>query len=395
MAIVNLREERRCGDGFLTEYLKYTEHQESPEDFHTWVGLSCVASAMGRRCWINRGSYNIYPNIYTVLAAESATLHKSTCLKLGVRLLKEALPEDLNFFAQKITTEAFIKFLNSTYEKQKISEGIIHASEFSVFFGKSATDPTLLQTLTDMYDCPGHWSYSTMTRGVEHCNNICINMMAGSTPDWLKSSLPTESVGGGFFSRLLIIYRQECGRKIPFPEDCYNSSVEIAYRNCINDIQVVRNMGGEYRWEKRAKEMYANWYYSFNDASDAPPYLRGYYGRKGDNIIKLAMICSASKSSVRKITDQDIMFAITLLNENEQYMKGIINLLGQTEEGKRNEKILYIIRKRKSITHSQLLQSLSHQMNKDEIALVVATLIESNLVKKDFDGRKFIYHAIT
>ena len=65
----------RLLDDWLTTYTEYTSEQESPALFHLWVGTSVIASAMERRCYINRGYYTLYPNLYIVLIGESAPCH--------------------------------------------------------------------------------------------------------------------------------------------------------------------------------------------------------------------------------------------------------------------------------------------------------------------------------
>src|SRR3990167_2442403 len=46
--------------GWLKDYLDYTSGHEAPEDFHVWVGLTIIGSAIRRRAWIN----NVYHNYY-------------------------------------------------------------------------------------------------------------------------------------------------------------------------------------------------------------------------------------------------------------------------------------------------------------------------------------------
>ena len=93
---------------WLEKYLEYTEDQESPSIFHLWVGLSLISAVLGRRVWIDRGYYFLFPNLYVVLVAGSARARKSTALGIGVGLLKKA-GVDVNIISQKITPEAFIK----------------------------------------------------------------------------------------------------------------------------------------------------------------------------------------------------------------------------------------------------------------------------------------------
>lgn len=395
MAIINLpKRDRKCKNGFLVDYLEFTKDQESPEDFHCWVGISLIGSALRRNCYMKRGTYTLYPNLYVVVVAESAALHKSTALNIGVEVLRESNPEHA-FFSQKITTESFIHFLHEQFEETQTSVAIVHASEFAVFFGKSISDPTLLQTLTDMYDNPSYWSYSTLTRGKEECNNVCINMLAATTPEWIKTSLPEDALGGGFTSRLLFIPRYETDRSNPFPEDTMDEATLKHRANCVHDLGLISGLRGNFSWDALAKRHYAEWYEGTlkHQQHNAMPGLRGYYGRKGDTVIKLCMISSVSHDDSMNIQIRDVESAIKLLNENEQYLPQVLNFIAQTDVGKRNIRVLNLIKKHKDVPHSKLLQSISHQMSGMELRDVIDTLEQTGEIKSEGLGRarKYTY----
>lgn len=395
MAVVLINKtERKCLNGLFSDYIEYTSNQESPEDFHLWVAISTVACALSRNVWLDRGHYKLYPNLYTVLIAESANLHKSTAIRIGTRLLREVGQEHFNIFSQKTTPESLIKILSEIYEETKASVGIVEASEFSVFLGNTKKDQTLIQLLTDLYDCPAFWDYTTVGRGKNICNNVCINLLGGSTVEWMKSSLPEESMGGGFFSRLVPVYRITSERKIAHPEDVQYSVNGLLRENLIHDLKQIMQMQGPFTWTPKAKVMFSDWYIDYNKPEQAPPQLRGYYGRKGDMLIKLSMICSASHEDSRKITDRDFEFARRILTENENYMLKLTSVMGQNEEGNRVEKVLYAIRRAGVVDHSSLQRMVSHQMNKDTLKMCIDTLLDSHQIDRTHDGKKFVYRAL-
>ena len=387
MAKINLKETRKCTDGFISSYLEYTKHQESPEDFHTWVAISLMASALGRNISINRGYFNVYPNLFIVLVAESAKLHKSSAISIGENLLLEACGEEVNLFSQKITTEGFHHFLSDLYKEKKQSVGTIHASEFSVFFGKSILDPTLIHLLTDYFDCPSERSYTTIGRGKELAGLICINMLAGTTPEWMKSSLPEDTLGGGFFARLLPVFRFETDRSNPFPEDSIDDpDCILARANCLHDLGIISRVRGQFTWTERGKIGFGDWYDDPDyrkEPADSPSFMRGYYGRKETMVIKLAMIHSISYGESMKIDVEDIIWALKKLQANEKYMADITKYMGASDSGKRISKVLELVRKHGKIQHSHLLRLLSNQMARDELQIYIDTLIESGQIVKE------------
>lgn len=392
MAIINLSPPaRKSKDGFFQEYLNYTKSHESPEDFHLWVAMTLLSMAVRRNVYMNRGYYKLYPNIYTILVAESALLRKSSSIRIGLNLIKEALPADLNIFAQKITPEGLIHYLALISEEKKKSEATIVSDELAVTLGNCAKDPTLLQLLTTLYDSADRFEYATISRGIEKCENICVSMLAGSTPEWLKSSMPEDAVGGGFFSRLIIVNRLECGRRNPHPEDTIDPQVKEQKEICIGDLRAIAEVKGEFKWEPRAKQMFSDWYCDYNEPDKAASHLRGYYGRKGDTIIKLAMLCSLSQNDSLVLTERDFNFSLKLLNENEQFLNDIVNKMGQTQTGKDQAHVLNIIQNAGFISHSQLMRRVSYKFDKDMLRLLCETLRETGQIESGFDGRSNFY----
>jgi hypothetical protein len=410
MAIVKNPEynKRKCKDGLIAEYLKYTAGQESPIDFHLWTCIGLIAITMGRTSWCPRGAAgNIHPNLYIILVAESALARKSTALNMGIKPLREALPE-LEGLGQKITPEALIGVLSDICEKDetKKAEAFIHASEMSVLLGKSKLDDSLLKLLTDLWDCPDTFTYQTRGKGKEHMRDVCLNMLAATTPDWLKNSVPEESLEGGFFSRLILVQRPATGEKNPFPEDNYTTASRDAHQNIIHDLKVIHTcVQGPFEWELDAKKAYANWYCEYNSPENASSFMRGYYGRKGDFVIKVAMISSANFSNARKITKDDIMFAVKILNENEIFTRELVRFMGTTVSGKifvsvRNRigkhvvsytdgqgKVQQVV----GMAHADLMRSMGHQIKAAELGDVIEALVQSDEIETFYDGSKKLY----
>src|SRR5262245_47344511 len=65
---------RKPSVGWLDLYLKFTERQESPAEFHLWAGIAALGHVLGRRVWLDRfEGGKIYPaQIMVVIVSESA-----------------------------------------------------------------------------------------------------------------------------------------------------------------------------------------------------------------------------------------------------------------------------------------------------------------------------------
>jgi hypothetical protein len=376
-----LNQERACTNGVLMSYADYTRFQESPPDFHIWTGIAIVSSLLGRNVWVDQGYFKVYPNLFIVLVGKSAIAKKSSALGIGLDMLTE-VDHEFPLFSQKVTTESFIQFLAERTTKFGKAEGLVYSPEFSTFLGRSDKDQTLIQTLTDYYDCPNYRSYSTRGRGKEEMKDVCLNLLAGSTPEWLKSSLPEDSIGGGFLSRLLLINRNEPGNREPFPADRMTPEVSIHKKNVLNDLKIVRSMQGEYKWTQEAKSLYSTWYKDYLDKEQAKcnPFMDGYYGRKGTSVIKMAMICAASLSSDLEIKSENVEFAISLLNSNEVFMKQVVENISQSEMGQKIDYVRNIVWRKPNLPHFELIRKVSRKLNSMELRQIMDTLIEGGEV---------------
>src|SRR5215510_5429957 len=172
------------GDSFLDLYMSYTQRQESPELFHLWTGITLLASVMGRKCYIDKGYYKLYPNLFVILVAGSAKCRKSTGINIGVGLLKELLKDlpAVKVVSGKITPERFIDELQALSAGKADSPGLlVHSSELSVFLTKQSYGEPLIHILTDLYDCPDEWSYKTKNSGEVFLRDVFINIIAATT----------------------------------------------------------------------------------------------------------------------------------------------------------------------------------------------------------------------
>src|SRR5437867_8440908 len=114
-------------DSWLDTYMEYTLDQESPDAFHLWTATTVLAAAMGRKCYINKGYYKLYPNLFVVLVAGAAKLRKSTAINLGI-----ITPDEIELFEHvpntliingKITPEKFIQELSDAKTPDPNSNG--------------------------------------------------------------------------------------------------------------------------------------------------------------------------------------------------------------------------------------------------------------------------------
>jgi hypothetical protein len=287
------------------------------------------------------------------------------------------------------------------------AEATIEASELSNLLGQAKMDDTFIKVLTDLWDSPDYFTYHTVGRGIEKLKDVCLNMIGGSTPAWLRNSVPEEALEGGFFSRLILVHRPPKGEKNPCP--IVSAEQREHLENVKHDLACIRNnMSGEFIVEDSAQQLFSEWYCTMNHPEKAESFMRGYYGRKGDFLQKVAMCLSASYSDDMLITYDDMALALRLLNENEVHCAKMVKYMGTTQEGNKHVQVMNLIRRgtvncppddttgltkeqirnemytpvvKVGIKHSELIRKLSYKMKKDDVTASIDSLMDSGDIR--------------
>ena len=368
---------------FMEGYLEYTSKQESPEQFHVWSAISIIASALGRSCWMNRGYYTLFPNMYVVLVAESALCRKSTSTKLAMQLLRYTGKDIIN---EKLTMAYLYKHL------AKASKGtgtdaalVIYAPELGVFLGSDAHATGLVAAITSLYDCPEIAEYLTKNSGQDVIHNPVINILGATTLDWMSTNLPGESVEGGFTSRVIFVVEDAPRHRIAWPKV---TSVETDLKSkLIEDLLQINALKGQFKVTDEAMEMFNTWYIECKEPDD--PRLRGFFGRKGDHILKAAMIMSVATRDDLLLDAIHIDLAIQAIEKVEKKMPIAFRGVAFSKSAKNVDRILSQIEKAGGkVEHAKLLKKNSCYLNGKEFAEVIQTLIDSEQIFPVLFGNK-------
>ena len=374
---------------WIHKYLLYTEGQESPTRFHVWSAISCVASTLARNAYMYRGYYAVYPNQYIILVAESAMCRKSTAANIAI---KDILTQSraANLLRQKMTAEFLCVELA---KKERINNAVtIYAPELAVFLGSSAFQSGLIPLLTDLYDCPADADYKTKGSGEFLMKNVCINIMGCTTLDWMSNNMPGDTIEGGFTGRVLFVVAEDPRKRVAWPsvtEEQLKQRQELIYymMNLAKKI-------GEFKPTKKAREVYEDWYNQLGEPKD--PRLRGYQGRKGDHVLKVAMSFSAADDSFGTIDEPHIRLALGVLNAIEKLMPLAFRGAAFSKTSKDVDRVLRQLEKLGGkATHSILLKRNAHYINAEEFRKVMDTLKETGDVAEETRGRARTYRIIT
>lgn len=322
---------KRHYDDWINAYLKWTENTEAPRAFHWWVAVSVLAGALQRRTYINMNSFDWVPNFYIILVGKAGLVTKSTCLRAGESLLRKANKK--------------IRFGSSSGSWQAIAEEIAKANfapitggfstcPISFFVSELGTflDPNnreMLDFFVDSWDAQrGEFKRVTKSGGTLTIPMSCVNIIAGTTPTWIKENFNQTMIGGGFASRLIFVFGSAKRRLVAYPGlDAFTTEFEERKKHLIDDLAKITNLEGEMRLTQDAIDWGTKWY---EDHYRKPRQLvgerfDGFYARKQTHLHKLAMILSVSEGDSLIVDAHHLQTANEVLLRVERDLAGVID----------------------------------------------------------------------
>jgi Protein of unknown function (DUF3987) len=367
---------------FLATYMDYTKKQESPGEFHLFTAMTLVGAALGRKCYMNRGYYKLYPNFFTILVAGSARCRKSTAINIGIDLIK-AVPT-LKVVKGKTTPERFIQEIEPVSGNGASINVLVHSSELSVFLSKQQYSEPLIHLLTDLYDCPNEWTYKTKNKGENTLRDVFLAIIAATTPDGVSKGIPPSALEEGFASRVLFVYRADTDRRNAMPELTEEEVCQREYLRIM--LTEIGQMEGEFKLEQDAREWFIEWYNNMEQPSDKR--MQGFFGRKHDHLLRFGMVMAASSKRML-INIKDLEGALTSVELIETTAPQAFSEIGGDQNTTFMSRAIVTLQRRKRIAHSELLRLL-YPLRADMFKAIMETLIESCFVKRD-ETRPNIY----
>lgn len=371
--------------GWLHDYIEYTRQTEPPTIFHFFAGVTILGATIARRQFFPRGSGDIFPNICAVLVAPPGKCKKTTACNIAVNLFRRI---GGNVLADKITPEAIVE----SFQKQPTATGLIYAPEWSVFLGRQQYMEGLVPMLTALFDCPTVWSSTTIMRGSSQLQNVALSHLAATTIDWMQSSITKDAFAGGFMSRLLFIVQKETSRIFPLPPPL-NATLG---KKLIDGLLALQHITGEVAMSPEAQRWYVMWY-TARHSSGVEKHFAGYFERKPDRLIQLAMVMNAAEDPKSlELNAQTLQHSEKILNFLERHLPGAFEELASSGVGGDQLHLLNQLRKAKGqeLDHSTWLRMNTSKMNADMFKKYLETLMQSKMITVDKTrSRYYLLHA--
>jgi hypothetical protein len=394
---------------YLNDYLSLVEDTESPRIFHIWGAVFGMAAALGRRCWLPFGTFDIHANQYILLVGTPGT-RKTTAANQAKKLLPSSVrlaPSDTGGQRQGLVIAmagedtSHKEFLNGAElgakentissltqleeitndpleeEAIEIAEADKHhlavvASEFSRFIGQN--NLSMLDFLGERYDGEDY-RYLTRQSNIT-LKNTLMNILACTTPTMLNNSMPPAAGGQGFLSRMILVYGTRKYKQVPRP---MAPNVELVAKIKERLGDAYHRLSGPFDETPDGRAFSESLYNYPIEITDSR---FGYYAeRRYTHLIKLAMCLAASRGE-RIITKSDYEESHRILRATERGMPDALGEFGLNPLALLKQEILEQLRATQGpLTMEQIVAMFHRDARSREIAEVINDLLKMGQVK--------------
>mgnify|MGYP004417314662 CR=1 FL=1 len=229
--------------------------------------------------------------------------------------------------------------------------------EFNDFIGNGNIE--FISMLGNMWDYHGLYKNRIKTGKSVEINNPTISIIGGNTPTGFSLAFPTDILGQGFFSRLLLIYADRTDRRITFPPPPPPESTE----RILSQLKRIKQTAiGSARLEASAERLLDK-IYQRNTAIDDVRF-ESYSNRRFTHLLKLTILTSAARSSNR-ITEIDVIYANTILSAAEHAMPRALGEFGKAKHSDVSHKIIQLAEGTHQIlTFKEIWRHVSNDLEK-------------------------------
>lgn len=400
---------RQNRDDFFSAYLEYSKDSEVPTTFHRWSMITALGAFLGRQFYFSHGEFDINPNMYTMLIGSPGT-RKSTAIKLVKKLLIAAGYETIA--ADKTSKEKFLMDLSGDTSdgsegmdrswgpkkaenldalldgslwgeddsSQPDRECFIMADELNDFMGNGNIE--FISLLGSLWDYNGTYRNRIKSGKSIAIKNPTVNILAGNTPVGFSMAFPSETIGQGFFSRILLIYGEPNGRKITFPSRAEQSATDaiVAYLR-----KIKTSVSGAATLSKGAELLLDRIYKESIRVDDVR--FEHYSNRRFTHLLKLSLICAAARISCI-IDERDVIYANTILTHAEHFMPRALGEFGKARNSDVSHKIIQLAERYEGvISFKDIWAHVSSDMEKmGDLATLLQNLVAADKLQGTSGG---------
>jgi hypothetical protein len=371
---------------FVELFLEHTQYYESPGSFWKWAAYTAIGAVLRDNCFRTLGDHRVYPNLYTLLLADSAVHRKGHPIKLCEELVKRA--KSTKVISGRSSIQGILDEL-SRGETDKVTGKIISGG--SALFSASelsagiVNDPEAVKILTDIYDFKEEYTSRLRGSGVFRIKNICFSLIAASNEELLRDVYDGKAIFGGLLGRTFLVRPNEFR---PANSLFAIQNQEESLKKLEEKLKEFAKLIGEFQITPGAEEAYNDWYVPFRRSYEHKSDRSGISGRIHTSVLKLAMILAVNHTNTLIIEKCHIIESVTLCVELLPNYQSFVMAGGKSTISEVAALLIESIwaSRGKYITKSEFLGRFVHIFDADLLDKCISTLVQAELIKMKLEG---------
>ena len=390
-----------------------TASLESPQVYLDFSFYFAISAALERRVHFGEGTYMLFPNIYTLLIGP-AGVGKGTALRAANVLLRAAHREDAqgNTMArrvghQMVNIPLYFKLPDSvTFEKlvnefcePYVTKTIDHPSgvgkysysaayfcleELASLFRREKSED-VARFLLNLYDNEP-FEYATKKNGQSLLHNSCLNLLAGTTLEFIRSSEKSGMLGEGLFSRMFIVHAEE-PRHVRYDYGTMTAAQAESLLQLQKHVALLSQLSGRIIETPDVMEYMEAWWQL--EAKRLSIYradkLGDYFSRRKIHVKKLAAAIHFAESFDLTIPLATWIKAIELVRSLEPNIIKIARRTGRSLSYIAQEKVLHLLRRApdNTLPTQTVYLELSTDLSFYDIKQLLELLLQAGLINEN------------
>ena len=249
------------------------------------------------------------------------------------------------------------------------------SDEFESFLTEDQRALTYLTALHNTHEHEESWKKRLRNSPLEELRSPCLSLLIASNEALFESMVKQKDIEGGFIARTFIVHESKRKKmnSLIYNDDEIKELIEIDskhHKKLMDRLREVGNLTGLMRLSDSASKHYRSWYEQlFNsDMEDKT----GTIDRLGDQVLKVAMLISASEQNDLIIAERQLAKAI---EESEKCLMGTRAISMEKTKGDINPIIEKVLK--------ELIRSPEQEITRKK--LMIATHIEAMLLDRALD----------
>jgi hypothetical protein len=366
---------------FVDLYMQHTKHYESPSSFWKWSAYTTIGAILRDNCYRKLGDLRIFPNVYTLLVADSAVHRKGHPVKLCEELVKhvkntklisgrssiQAILDELQMGDQDKATGKILSGGSALFSAGELSAGIVN-------------DPEAVKIMTDIYDFKDEYTSRLRGAGTFRIKNLCFTMIAASNEELLRDVYDGKAIFGGLLGRTFLVRPNEFrpGNSLFQVRDQSESF------KCLVELLVgFSKIKGEFEVTTAAERAYDDWYIPFRKSYEHKSDRSGISGRIHTSVLKLAMILAINHTQELVVEKEHIKEAISECMSLLPNYQAFVMSSGKSTVAEVAALLIEDIwnSKTKTLSKSEFLSRYIHMFDNDLLDKCITTLATAELIQ--------------